>query len=71
MLTDKHRLNSIKWAHKNLNTNWDQVIFSDETTVFLNRVKVKGRVWNFPGRKKVVRTVSHPIKVNVWGWHKV
>src|ERR1700733_5912993 len=63
MLTDKHRLNRIKWAHKNINTNWDQVIFSDETTVFLNRVK--GRFWNFPGRKKVVQTVSHPINIKV------
>ncbi|CAF4461184.1 unnamed protein product [Rotaria magnacalcarata] len=25
-------------------------------------------VWNLPGKKKVVRTVKHPIKVNVWGW---
>ena len=41
------------------------MIFSDETTVRLN--SVKGLVWNLPGKKKVVRTVKHPIKVNVWG----
>ena len=67
MLTEKHRINRLKWAHQNVgvDTNWDEVIFSDETTVFLNRVK--GRSWNLPGRKKVkvIRTVSHPIKVNV------
>ena len=65
MLTEKHRINRLKWEHQNVDRNWDEVIFSDETTLFLNRVK--GRVWNLPGRKKVVRTVSHPINVNVWG----
>ena len=66
MLTEKHRINRLKWAHQNVDvdTNWDEVIFSDETTVFLNRVK--GCVWNLPGRKKVIHTVSCPIKVNVW-----
>jgi hypothetical protein len=29
---------------------------------------VKGMVWNLPRKKKVVRTVKHPIKVNVWGY---
>ena len=37
-----------------LQTN--QVIFTDETTV------VKGMLWNF----LLVRTVKHPVKVNVW-----
>lgn len=64
LLTEQHRLNRLKWAHDHQETNWNQVIFSDETTVFLNRVK--GRVWNVRGKKKVVRVVQHPIKVNVW-----
>ena len=34
-------------------------------TVRLNCVK--GMVWNLPEKKKVVRTVKHPVKVNVWG----
>ena len=41
------------------------MIFSDETTVRLN--SVKELVWNFSG-KKVVRTVKHPVKVDVWGY---
>ncbi|CAF2164131.1 unnamed protein product [Rotaria magnacalcarata] len=28
---------------------------------------IKGLVWNLPGTKKIVRTVKHSIKVNVWG----
>ena len=41
------------------------MIFTDETTARLNCVK--GMVWNLPGKKKVVQTVKHPVKVNVWG----
>jgi len=41
------------------------MIFSDKTTIRLN--SVKELVWNLPGKKKAVRTVKHPIKVNVWG----
>jgi hypothetical protein len=58
-------MNRLKWAEAHMTTNWDQVISSDETTICLNQVK--RRVWNIPGKKKVVRTVKHPIKVNVWG----
>ena len=43
----------------------NQVIFTDETTVRLNCVK--GMVWNLPEKKKIVRTVKHLVKVNVWG----
>ena len=65
LLTECHRENCLKWAQEHQAMNWDQVIYSDETTVHLNFVK--GLVWNLPGKKKVVRTVKHPIKVNVWG----
>ena len=65
LLSDDHRKNRLKWAKDHLYTDWDLVIFSDETTVYLNQVK--GRVWNPPGNKKIVRTVKHPTKVNVWG----
>jgi transposase len=65
LLTEVHRKNRLKWARDHKDTNWEQVIFSDETTIRLN--SVKGLVWNLPGKKKIVRTVKHPIKVNVWG----
>lgn len=45
------------------------MIFSDETTIRMN--SVKGLVWNLPGKKKIVRTVKHPVKVNVWGCFSV
>jgi transposase len=65
LLTENHREKRLEWAEDQRTTNWDQVIFSDETTIRMN--SVKGLVWNLPGKKKIVRTVKHPIKVNVWG----
>lgn len=65
LLTDNHREKRLKWAQDQRSTDWNQVIFSDETTIRMN--SVKGLVWNLPGKKKVVRTVKHPVKVNVWG----
>ena len=49
LLSEQHRLNRLNWAHNHRSTNWNKIIFSDETTVILNRVK--GRAWNFPGIK--------------------
>ena len=65
LLTESHREKRLEWAEDQRTTNWDQVIFSDETTIRMN--SVKGLVWNLPGKKKVVQTIKHPIKVNVWG----
>jgi transposase len=65
LLTEGHRKNRLKWAKRHRLTDWDRVIFSDEMAVYLNRVK--RRVWNLPGKKKVIRNVKHPVKVNVWG----
>ena len=53
--------NRLRWVQHHKATDWNQVIFSDEMN------SVKGLVWNFPEKKKVVRTVKYPIKVNVWG----
>ena len=65
LLSEDHRKYRLKWAKRYRFTNWDRVIFSDEMTVYLNRSR--RRVWNLPGKKKVIRTVKHPVKVNVWG----
>ena len=64
-LTEVHRKNCLKWTQDNRATNWEQVIFSDETTIRLNAVK--RLVWNLSGKKKIGRTVKHSIKENVWG----
>ena len=40
LLTEVHGKNRLKRTQDNKATNWEQVIFSDETTIRLNTVKV-------------------------------
>ena len=66
LLTEHHQERRLKWALIHQDIDWNQVLSSDETTIRLN--SVRGLVWNLPGKKKVVRTIKYPIKVNVWGY---
>ena len=45
-----HRKSRLKWAQDNNATNWEQMIFSDETTIRLNTIK--GLVWKLTGKKQ-------------------
>ena len=45
-----HRKNRLKRAQDNKATNWEQVVFSDETNIRLNTVKGLG--WKLPGKKE-------------------
>ena len=57
--------NRLKWAQEHQETEWDKVIFTDESTFYLHTKRLK--TWSFPWKKKVFRSVKHPAKVNVWG----
>ena len=65
LLTGNHRYDRLRWTQATCDIDWNQVVFSDETTVRLN--PLKRHVWHLLGKRKVVRTVKTPIKVNVWG----
>ena len=39
LLTERHRKNRLRWAQHHKATDWNQVIFSNETTVRLNSIK--------------------------------
>jgi hypothetical protein len=65
LLKEDHCEKRLSWALNHINYDWSQVIFTDETTVFLNRVVTKA--WQFPLRRKVLRTIAHPLKVHIWG----
>jgi transposase len=65
LLSEKHRNQRLIWAKKHKNFDWRKVLFTDESTFYLNRPA--GKTWNLPGKRKVVRTVKHPAKVHVWG----
>ena len=64
LLTENRRMNRFQWVQGHKAMDWNQVIFSNQTTIRLNCVK--GLLWNLPG-KKVLQTVKHPIKVTIWG----
>ena len=51
LLTENHRTNRLKWAHDHKAMNWNQVVFTDETTIRLNCVKENGleRTWKKTG----------------------
>lgn len=65
LLSDDHKEKRLRWAKKHKNFDWDKAIFTDESTFCLYMPAKK--VWNFPGNKKVFRSVKHPTKVHVWG----
>src|SRR5215470_18790718 len=65
LLTEKHQMQRLIWAKKHKKFDWNKVIFTDESTFYLNQPIRK--TWNLPGKRKIVRTVKHPAKVHVWG----
>ncbi|GES99796.1 IS630 family transposase [Rhizophagus clarus] len=65
LLSEKHRVNRLKWAKNHKNFDWKKVIFTDESTFQLFQSNRK--VWQFSGRRKIFHTVKHPQKVHVWG----
>lgn len=65
VLTATHRKQRLAWAKQHRQQSWDNVIFSDESTIYLN--SHHRNVWQPKGRRFVIRTVKHPRKVNFWG----
>ena len=43
LVTEVHRKNRLKWAQDNKDTNWEHVIFLDETNIRRNTIKRLGR----------------------------
>ena len=65
LLNLEHCKKRMAWAEENVNRDWSNVIFTDESSININ-IKRK-KVWHKPGKKLVVRTVKHPVKVHIWG----
>lgn len=66
LLTEKHKKGRVSWAHKNLETDWKIILFSDETHI------TKGsngqfRWYNKNDFNDVDFVVKHPFKINIWG----
>jgi len=65
LLTEHHMEKRLEWAEDNIDRDWSQIIYSDESTF---RVTYhRRRIWKRRGQVRVIRTVKHPAKINLWG----
>ena len=65
VLTPSHIKKRIEWCEKFQEMNWDNVVFTDETTFNLNPYKQK--YWSRGRRIKFIRRFRHPQKIHLWG----
>ena len=65
LLSELHRQKRVEWAQTHLNVNWNEVLFTDESSVkvYYNRKCV----WRRRGEHVVRRSVKYPVKLHIWG----
>lgn len=65
LLTRRHMNNRLLWAKQNKDRNWNNVIFTDESSIKL--FSAPRRVWRRRGEVVKYPSVKHSIKVHIWG----
>lgn len=65
LLTQKHIEKRLSWATQNLDRDWSNIIFTDESSFFVYNYWKKA--WTKKDEKFLQRTVKHPAKVHVYG----
>lgn len=65
LLSEIHIERRLEWAQRHLDHDWTRVIFSDESSFQL--MCGTTHAWQVRGEPRLLRTVKHPPKVNVWG----
>ena len=65
LITDKQKENRKLWCNKYLNYNWDNVKFTDETSIWIG---FTGKRWVNIEENDYDFKVKHPTKVHVWGY---
>ena len=65
LLTKKHQSERVAFARRNKSTNWNSVLFTDESTFQLSANPEK--MWMRRRKKLFVRRVKHPQKIHAWG----
>jgi len=65
LLTEKHVTNRLAWAHENIDRDFDNVIFTDECSIWARCAPT--RAWSTSTNRIVHRTIKHGIKVHLWG----
>jgi len=63
-MTDVQKNKRVDWCRKNMRTNWNRVVFSDETSVELDRCKI--RRWHPSGKRPTVGKTKHSRKIMFW-----
>jgi transposase len=64
ILTEKHKQDRLKWALENYYTNWNDIIFSDESTII--RDSIRKKIWIGPESNKYKKKSKHSIKRNIY-----
>lgn len=65
LLTDQHRQRRLAWAQTHLNVNWDEVLFTDESSIKIYYTR-RG-MWKRRGELIARRSVKYPAKLHIWG----
>ena len=64
MLSEKNRLKRVEWAYANIRNFWQNAIFADEASIWINRGRV--RMWTKNGNIRTAPTVKHTQKIHIW-----
>ena len=62
LLTSDHIKKRLEWAIKHKDVNWNQVVFTDETSFHMKQVI--RRVWRKRGENYYVSTIKYPVKIH-------
>lgn len=65
LLSEKHIGKRLNWAKENLDRDWSNVIFTDESSFWA--WSSLSKAWTSKHNRLLQRTVKHPVKVHVWG----
>lgn len=65
LLSEKHVEKRLAWAKENLDRDWDNVIFTDESSFWA--WSSLSKAWSTKSNRILQRTVKHPLKIHVWG----
>ena len=63
LLTDKQKTNRIEWCHKYKDYNWDNVKFTDESSIWIG---LKNKRWIDTNCNDYDYTIKHPVKIHIW-----
>lgn len=65
LLSQVHIEKRMQWATENLTTDWNSVIYTDESSFVLSNPLT--HAWYRATKRPVVRTLKHPQKIHVYG----